>query len=256
MASTQRNDMLDLDGFAAVVTGASGNIGAAIARSLHQAGAAVALHHSGTEAGEARANSLADELGDRSVVVAGDVERNAAAICKTVHQKFGRLDFVVNNAAIQPVVALVELEAADVSEMMRVNVGGPIAMTRDAALLMTSGGAIVNIASIEGLQPAVGHSHYAASKSALLMHTRAAARELGSAGIRVNAVSPGLVHVAGIEDAWPEGVARWATACPLGRIGQPDDVASAVLFLVSRGATWITGANLVVDGGVLTNNTW
>ena len=88
------------------------------------------------------------------------------------------------------------------------------------------------------------------------MHTRAAALELGPQGVRVNSVSPGLIDAAGLEQAWPEGVARWHAAAPLRRLGQPADVADAVLFLASDAARWITGANLVVDGGVLAHNTW
>ena len=88
------------------------------------------------------------------------------------------------------------------------------------------------------------------------MHTRAAALELGRVGIRVNCVSPGLIDAPGLARAWPEGVARWHAAAPLGRLGEPADVADAVLFLVSPAARWISGANLVVDGGVLAHNTW
>ena len=88
------------------------------------------------------------------------------------------------------------------------------------------------------------------------MHTRAAALELGPKRIRVNCVSPGLIEAPGIEEAWPEGVARWHAAAPLQRLGTPTDVADAVLFLLSSAARWISGANLVVDGGVLAHNTW
>ena len=88
------------------------------------------------------------------------------------------------------------------------------------------------------------------------MHTRAAALELGPAAIRVNCVSPGLIDAPGLDEAWPEGVARWHAAAPLERLGTPADVADAVLFLASPAARWITGANLVVDGGVLAHNTW
>jgi len=113
------------------------------------------------------------------------------------------------------------------------------------------------IHSIEGVQPAFHHSHYAASKAAVIMHTRAAAFELGRRGIRVNCVSPGLIDVEnGLEHEWPSGVERWHAAAPLHRLGRPADVADAVLFLASPAARWITGANLVVDGGVLTHNTW
>jgi len=248
--------LLDLTGRVAIVTGASGNIGGGIARRLHEAGASVVVHAGGRpEAAEA----LAAELRDGAAAVAGDVERDAAAICRLAVTAFGRLDIVVNNAGIQPVTPLMSIGPEDAAEMLRVNVGGVIAMTREAAAVMAEhggGGAIVNVSSIEGLQPAFDHSHYAASKAAVIMHTRAAALELGPHGVRVNCVSPGLIHVDGLAEAWPEGVARWHAAAPLGRLGQPADVADAVLFLASDAARWITGANLVVDGGVLTHNTW
>jgi len=248
--------LLDLAGRVAIVTGSSGNIGGGIARRLHEAGASVVVHASGRlEAAEA----LAAELGDRAAAVAGDVERDAPAICRSAIDAFGGLDVVVNNAGIQPVASLVSIDPDAAAEMLRVNVGGVIAMTREAAAVMVgraAGGAIVNVSSIEGLQPAFDHSHYAASKAAVIMHTRAAALELGPKGVRVNCVSPGLIDVDGLEEAWPEGVARWHAAAPLQRLGQPADVADAVLFLASDAARWITGANLVVDGGVLTRNTW
>jgi NAD(P)-dependent dehydrogenase (short-subunit alcohol dehydrogenase family) len=245
--------LLDLSGRVAVVTGASGTIGAGIARRLHEAGASV-LVHAGTRPEAAEA--LAAELGGRGRAAGGDVERDAGAICRAAVEAFGALHVVVNNAGIQPVAPLDEIGTAGAAEMLRVNVGGVIAMTREAAGLMPTGGAVVNVSSIEGLQPAHGHSHYAASKAAVIMHTRAAALELGPRGIRVNCVSPGLIDAPGLAEAWPEGVARWHAAAPLQRLGQPDDVADAVLFLSSDAARWITGANLVVDGGVLARNTW
>ena len=247
------SSLLDLNGRVALVTGASGNIGAGIARRLHEAGAAVALH-----AGRNRASVvlLAAELGGCVTVVQGDVERDADRLCDETMTVLGRLDIVVNNAGIQPVAPLLDLTADDRSEMLRINVGGVMAMTQGAAARMPDGGCIVNIASIEGLQPALMHSHYTTSKAAVLMHTRAAALELGARGIRVNAVAPGLIYVDGIEDAWPGGVARWHSAAPLERLGEPSDIGDAVLFLVSPMSRWITGATLVVDGGVLTHNTW
>jgi NAD(P)-dependent dehydrogenase (short-subunit alcohol dehydrogenase family) len=117
-------------------------------------------------------------------------------------------------------------------------------------------GAIVNVASIEGTHVAPLHAHYNAAKAAVLMYTRAAAREFGQHNIRVNAVSPGLIWRHGLDLAWPDGVQRYTRAAPLGRLGTADDVADACLFLVSDGARWITGAELVVDGGVLTNTVY
>jgi 3-oxoacyl-[acyl-carrier protein] reductase len=242
--------LLDLGGLVALVTGASGNIGAGIARRLHEAGASVVAH------GRRNAPAVTSELGERAAPVTGDVERDAAAICAAAVDAFGRLDIVVNNAGIQPVSPLMELGNDEVAEMLRINVAGVVAMTREAAAGMPSGGAIVNIGSIEGLQPASVHSHYSASKAAVIMHTRAAALELGPNRIRVNCVSPGLIDTPGLEEAWPEGVGRWRSAAPLHRLGTPLDVADAVLFLASPAARWVSGANLVVDGGVLAHNTW
>ncbi|HZD53862.1 MAG TPA: SDR family oxidoreductase, partial [Woeseiaceae bacterium] len=115
------------------------------------------------------------------------------------------------------------------------------------------GGAIVNIASIAALSPGPAHAHYNSAKAAVVMLTRSAAQELGRYNIRVNAVSPGLIARPGIEQQWPDGVARWLATAPLGRLGQPEDVADACLFLASPAARWITGHNLVVDGGMLSS---
>lgn len=249
-------DLLDLTNQTILVTGASGNIGAGIARRLFDAGANVALH---CTSNRSSVETLAVTLGSRVVIVQGDVERDAERLCAETSSAFSGLTGLVNNAGIQPVRMLLEQTPEDRSEMLRVNTLGVMALTAAAAKTMISSGsagAIVNIASIEGLQPAFGHSHYTTSKAAVLMHTRSAALELGRHGIRVNAVAPGLIDASGLEDAWPEGVARWHAACPLERLGQADDVADAVLFLLSRASRWITGATLTVDGGVLTNNVW
>jgi NAD(P)-dependent dehydrogenase (short-subunit alcohol dehydrogenase family) len=248
--------LLDLRERAVLVTGSSGGLGAGIARRLHAAGARVAVHYA---THRTAAEALAGELGERACVVGGDVERDAERLCAEVVAAFGRVDGLVNNAAIQPVAALLDLRAEDVAELLRVNVAGVVALTRAAASAMIeggSGGAVVNVASIEGLAPAAGHSHYAASKAAVVMHARAAALELGPHGIRVNAVAPGLIDRAGLAEAWPQGVERWRNACPLERLGTPDDVADAVLFLLSDAARWITGSTLVVDGGMLARPTW
>jgi NAD(P)-dependent dehydrogenase (short-subunit alcohol dehydrogenase family) len=219
------SSLLDLSNRTILITGSSGNIGAGIASRLHEAGANLALHCSGNlEAAEA----LAKSLGSRACVIRGDVERDAERLIAETIRAFSSLDGLVNNAGIQPVKPLLEQSREDRAEMFRVNALGVMTLTALAAGEMKPGGSIVNIASIEGLQPAMNHSHYTTSKAAVLMHTA----------------------------DWPQGVQRWRAACPLERLGTPEDVADAVLFLLSPAARWISGATLVVDGGVLTNNVW
>ena len=235
--------LLDLSGTTALVTGASGNIGAGIARRLHGAGARIVAH---CLTNRAAAEALVAELG-RGEVVCADLARDAEverlfAACKP--------DIVINNAARQPVEALAVLSA---------NLDAAFLVTQAAAAHWRSrgvGGSIVNIASIEGVDPAAGHAHYATSKAGLIMFTRASALEYGGDGIRVNAVSPGLIDRAGLDDDWPEGVERWRANAPLGRLGTANDVADAVLFLSSPAARWISGANLVVDGGMSARSRW
>jgi 3-oxoacyl-[acyl-carrier protein] reductase len=119
-----------------------------------------------------------------------------------------------------------------------------------------SGGSIIHIASIEAHHPTDVHGHYATSKAALVMHARAAALAYGGDGIRVNSISPGLIARPGLEEDWPDGVERWRRAAPLTRLGTPEDVGDACVFLCSDLSRWITGTDLVVDGGVLARPTW
>ena len=249
--------LLDFKGRVVLVTGAGGGLGRGIAARFAEAGAAVVAHYR-QSAGPAEA--LVREItqrGGQAVAVAGDltqaddVERLMAAAVESL----GRLDVLVNNAGTYPVAGLLEMTAAQWDEVMATNLRTAFLCTQAAARRMArqeTGGAIVNITSIEAESPAPGHSHYNAAKAGLLMLTRASAQELARQGIRVNAVAPGLIWREGIEEAWPDGVARWKRAAPLERLGTAEDVADACLFLASPGARWITGASLAVDGGVLT----
>lgn len=256
------SDLLDLSGRTAIVTGASGGIGAGLARRLAEAGAAVVCHFGENRACAQQTVEAIGNAGGKAVACQADIATRAGAdvLVEAAVATFGGLDAVVNNAGIQPVEAIAQITEAGWAGMMAVNTGGPFLLSQAFAAHVgasgASGGAIVNIASIEGHQPAPGHAHYASSKAALVMFTRAAANELGPLGIRVNSVSPGLIHREGIEQGWPEGVERWRKAAPLKRLGQGEDVADAVLFLVSDAARWISGADLVVDGGVGTAPNW
>jgi 3-oxoacyl-[acyl-carrier protein] reductase len=244
-------ELLDLNGKVVIVTGATGTIGRGIARRLSLAGAGVVAHH--------RSTAFDEDLVGPSVTVAADLARATAAgeIVAAAIEGFGRIDGLVNNAGIQPVIPLDEVGDEAWSEMLETNLAAAHRLTRAvAAQMLERGGSVVHIASIEGLQPAPGHGHYAAAKAALIMHARAAAASYGRFRIRVNAVSPGLIDGGELQERWPEGVARWQAAVPLGRLGTPEDVGDACVFLCSDLSRWITGANLVLDGGVLTGPTW
>jgi NAD(P)-dependent dehydrogenase (short-subunit alcohol dehydrogenase family) len=249
MPDTAAHDLLDLSGETVLVTGASGNIGAAIARRLAEAGAMIVVH---CRHNRDAAQSLAAELGatvvEADLADEGQVDAMFDACAPTM---------IVNNAALQTVCELADMTADDWGSMLAANLDGPYLVTQRAARHFGArGGAIVNMASTEGLDPAVGHAHYATGKAGLIMFTRAAALEYGPLGIRVNCVSPGLIDRAGLADEWPDGVKRWTQRVPLGRLGTPNDVADAVLFLLSPAARWISGANLVVDGGMSAQSRW
>src|SRR5579883_2715299 len=247
-------DLLDLRGRTALVTGAAGGIGRGIARRLAEAGAAVGLHHRG---GKEHAEETAQEIrkaGGRAVAVQAELTDAASveAAVQRVTKELGPIDILVNNAARQTHALFEEMALDEWRSMLAANLDGVFIITKIVAAQMIGrgGGSVVNIASIEGLQPAPTHGHYAASKAGLIMFTRAAALQFGRHNIRVNAVSPGVMYRDGIEAAWLEGVKRWMQAAPLGRMGENEDVADAVLFLAAPASRWITGANLVVDGGV------
>ena len=247
---------LELSGKVAVVTGASGGIGRAIASCFAAAGVAVVVHY---REREDHARELVEKLeakGARAVAIGADLRepREVEKLFREATNHAGDVDVLVNNAGSYPVDRLVDASPEDWKSAVETNLVSVHLATQAAArrfIARGAEGAVVNVASIEGLRPAPAHSHYIAAKSGVLAYTQAAALELGPHGIRVNSVSPGLIWREGIEQAWPEGVASFRSRAPLGRLGQPDDVAEACLFLASPRASFVTGANLVVDGGVL-----
>lgn len=249
----------DLTGTVSLVTGASGTIGRGIALRFAEAGGAVVAHYHRDRDGAAAVAERIAAAGGAAVTMAADLTDATACddLVRAAAQWAGRLDTLVNNAGIQPVDDLAGMPLDTWRTMIDTNLTSAFLCTQAAARVMRdSGGSVIHIASVEAAQPAPGHAHYSTAKAALVMHARAAAQEYGRLGIRVNAVSPGLIDRPGLAADWPSGVRRWQDAAPLTRLGTPRDVANACVFLASPLAAWITGHNLVVDGGVGTRPTW
>jgi len=253
-------ELLDFHGKAVIVTGAGRGLGAGIAARFAQAGASVVVGYRQSDEGALSVVETIKAGGGQAVAVPADVTRRADVerLVDRCGEAFGRLDALVNNAGVYPLAPLLEMKEEEWDLVIDSNLKSVHLCTQAAGrAMMAQGreGAIVNIASIEGTNPAPLHSHYDAAKAGVLQYTRAAARELGPL-IRVNAVSPGLIWREGLDRDWPEGVERYQRAVPLGRLGRSEDVADASLFLASPAARWITGAELVVDGGVLTHTVY
>jgi NAD(P)-dependent dehydrogenase (short-subunit alcohol dehydrogenase family) len=236
----------------AVVTGASRGIGLAIAQRLVRDGWRVCLTARTPDPLAAAADGLGGP--ERAIAVPGkadDAAHQADAVARTV-AAFGRLDLLVNNTGINPVYGpLLGQDPAAVRKVFEVNVFGVLGWIRQAydAWLGAHGGAVVNVSSIAGLQPAEGLGAYAMSKAALIHLTRQLAIELAP-GIRVNAVAPAVVRTQFARRLFEGHEEELSKRYPLGRLGVPDDVAGAVAYLASPDAAWVTGQTLVLDGGL------
>ncbi|MFJ5218389.1 SDR family NAD(P)-dependent oxidoreductase [Streptomyces sp. NPDC088354] len=249
-----------LTGQVALVTGASGGIGTGVARCLVDAGASVVLHaHRRADAVKALSAGIT-AAGGSARTLSADLTRpdETGELVAAAAAWGGRLDAVVHCAGIQPVRELAGMDDAAWREVIDANLHAAFGVVQAAAAHMSrqGGGSITAIASVEGGRPAHGHAHYSAAKAALIMFTRAAAGEYGPMGIRVNTVSPGLIDRPGLAGDWPDGVHRWTAAAPLERLGTPADVGAACVFLASPAASWITGHDLVVDGGIGARPGW
>jgi NAD(P)-dependent dehydrogenase (short-subunit alcohol dehydrogenase family) len=243
--------MSGLAGRTAIVTGASRGIGLAVAAALHRAGANVVV----TARTEADAVGAAASFGERALGIGAHAADEAAArVCvEQTMDRFGRVDVLVNNAGTNPAHGPVLLQDhGRFTKTMNVNLWAPILWTQLVvdAWMAEHGGSIVNTASVGGLSVGPELGIYNVSKAALIHLTKQLAIELGP-NIRVNAVAPGIVRTRLAEALWKEHEDSLSGRIPLGRIGEPDDVGSAVEFLASDASSWITGQTLVMDGGQL-----
>lgn len=242
--------MFRLDGKAALVTGASGGIGAAIARTLHAQGALVALSGTRRDALE----TLAAELGERAFACPADL-RDAAepdALIEAAEQATGPLWAVINNAGMTRDMLTLRMSDADWQMVLDVDLSAPFRLARTAlrGMLRRRAGRIINISSIVGATGNAGQANYAAAKAGLIGMTKALAQEVASRGITVNAVAPGFVTTAMTDRLSEQQRTKLTESIPLGRIGKPEDIAPAVAYLASEEAGWVTGATLHVNGGM------
>ncbi|MFD3326569.1 3-oxoacyl-ACP reductase family protein [Streptomyces sp. NPDC058701] len=245
---------MEFEGQVALVTGASRGIGRATIVRLAEAGCDIALHyHSSKSQAEEAAECIA-ALGRKVELFPGDISRpeTGRQLVAAVHQKFDRIDILVNNAGIARDKLLLTMEANDIHQVIATNLVGPMFLTQAVALTMLRqrSGRIVNISSAAASKPGKGQANYAASKAGLEAFTRAMAVELGSRGILVNAVAPGIVKTdlteALRDGAEPELLARQV----IGSFAEPEAVAEAVAYLASPRNTHTTGTVLTVDGGL------
>ncbi len=241
---------IDLSSRVAVVTGSTRGIGRAIAASLASAGATVAVV--GRDLERARASAAEIEGAHGFACDIGDVAQ-AAKLISDVEESLGRVDILVNNAGLTRDNLLIRIKDDDWNAVIDANLRGAFVTTRAAArgMMKRRWGRIINIASVVGITGNPGQSNYAASKAGLIGFTKSVAKELGSRNVLANVVAPGLIDT-DMTSAMPEAArAAMSQQIPLARIGNPDDVAGAVLFLASDLASYITGQVLVVDGGMV-----
>jgi NAD(P)-dependent dehydrogenase (short-subunit alcohol dehydrogenase family) len=250
---------ISLEGKAALVTGASRGIGAAIARAYAAAGAAVLLTSRRQEALDEVAADIVAAGADKDRVVAyaahaGEPDQIAGCVAAAV-ERLGSLDILVNNAATNPYMGpAVDIDLPRFDKTWQVNYRGPVVWVQEAwqAWMREHGGVVVNMASTGGLTVAPGIGHYDVTKAALIHLTRTFAHELAP-GVRVNAIAPGLVKTDFARALWEPNEAAVSRGVPLRRLGEPEDIANTALFLASDLASWITGQTIVVDGGSLLN---
>ncbi|MEH2364988.1 SDR family NAD(P)-dependent oxidoreductase [Nostoc sp.] len=250
--------MKKLEGKIAVVTGASKGIGASIAKHLAAEGAAVVVNYSSSKEGADRVVAEILSEGGKAIAVQANVAKKAEIehLFAETQQVFGKLDILVNNAGIYEFSPIEDITEEHFHKQFDLNVLGLILTSQQGVKHFGSaGGSIINISSIVSTLAPANSSVYSATKAAVDAVTKSLAKELGSRNIRVNSINPGMVetegtHTAGMTVAKSEGRQQIEAQTPLGRIGQPQDIAPAVVFLASSDSAWITGETLYISGGL------
>ena len=244
-----------LDGKVALVTGASRGIGRAIAVRLASEGAKVAINYAGNTAKAEEVKAEIEKNGSEAILVQADISSAEAvdAMIEKVTEAFGQIDILVNNAGITRDGLLMRMKDEDFEAVINTNLKGVFYCTKAVSKLMMKkrSGRIVNMASVVGLMGNAGQANYAAAKAGVISFSKSAAKELAARGINVNVVAPGFIATdmtAAMTDKAKEAT---LAGIPLKRMGQPEDVANAVLFLVSDYASYITGQIVNVDGGMV-----
>mgnify|MGYP002657104660 FL=1 len=239
----------------ALVTGASRGIGRAIALALASKGFAVALNYAGSHDAAEAVKKEIEDAGGKAFTAQGDVSKSEEVdrIFKTVKDEFGGLDVLVNNAGINRDALLIRMKESNWDDVIATDLKSDFLTTKAAAAMMMRKrkGSIINISSVVGIMGNIGQANYAAAKAGVIGLTKACAKEMAARNIRVNAVAPGFIETA-MTDGIPEKIREGMIASiPMGRMGQPEDIARAVCFLASDDASYITGQVLVVDGGLV-----
>lgn len=243
--------MFDLTGKGALVTGASGGIGAAVAKALHAQGANVAI--SGTR--KEKLDALAKELGDRVHVLPCDLRDRAAVVklAEEAEKAVGQVDILVNNAGITHDNLFMRMKDEEWDDVINVNLNSVFVLTRGIlrGMMRRRYGRIVNIASISGVFGNPGQANYAASKAGLVGMTKSLAREVASRGITANAIAPGFISTPMTDSLTTKQVEMIAAAIPAQKFGTPEDIASAVVFLASQESGYVTGETMHINGGMV-----
>ncbi len=242
--------MFDMTGKTALITGASGGIGAEIARALHKQGATVALSGTRREA----LDTLAAELGERTHVLPADLSQadEAARLINDAEAALGKVDILVNNAGLTKDGLAMRMSDADWEKVLNVDLGAPFRLIRAALkfMLRRKAGRIINIGSIVGTTGNPGQANYCAAKAGLVGLTKSLAQEVASRGITVNLVAPGFIETPMTDALSDAQRADLSGKIPLGRLGQPSDIAAAVVYLAAEEAGWVTGSTIHVNGGM------